>query len=518
MLKNSVCESQTLFFCRKLLSSKFDMRYTQAIVFFLISTLWCTKLGLAQQFEFTENCTKAYQSFMSMKIEEGKLHLKNELFSNKDNILPVVLINYEDLLTLTFNENIAEYKRRKPLLDQRLTALKNGDKTSPYYLFSKGLLYYQWSLIRAKYGDYWDAAWDFRKSYLLFSENKKKFPNFKYNNVFLGPQEAIISTIPNGYKWVTSILGLKGNMKNGMSMLKSYFTSGEVPFREESYLYYIYLKNYLENDIEGATALIKTYNLDIKNNMLFMFMAANLALNNKKAGITESIILNRAKGKEYMPFPMLDYELAYAKMRRLDFTAIEYFERYLSAYKGTFYVKDATLSIAYCYYLMGNTSKATAYKNKVKSVGKTDADADKQAQKFAEKGNFPDKDLLKARFLNDGGNHQQSLSILLAKDPKTLRTETEKIEYYYRLSRVYDDLNIDDKAVEFYNYTIKIGENSTEYYAARAALQAGYLMEKKGKKTEALRYFNITLNLEDHDYKNSLDQRAKAGINRVLGK
>jgi tetratricopeptide (TPR) repeat protein len=247
-------------------------------------------------------------------------------------------------------------------------------------------------------------------------------------------------------------------------------------------------------------------------------MAANLALNNKKAGITESIILSRAKGKEYMPFPMLDYELANAKMRRLDFTAIEYFERYLSAYKGTFYVKDATLSIAYCYYLMGNISKATAYKNKVKSVGKTDADADKQAQKFAEKGNFPDKDLLKARFLNDGGNHQQSLSILLAKDPKTLQTEAEKIEYYYRLSRVYDDLNMDDKAIEFYNYTIKIGEKSTEYFAARAALQAGYLMEKKGKKTEALRYFNITLELEDHDYKNSLDQRAKAGINRVTGK
>jgi tetratricopeptide (TPR) repeat protein len=483
-----------------------------------IGFLWPIAIH-AQKFEFNDNCIKAYQSFMAMKVETGKLYLKNELATNNKNALPLVLINYEDFITLTFNENPSEFKKRKPLLDQRLDLLENTDKNSPYYLFSKGLLRLQWSIIRTKYGEYWDAAWDFRKSYLLFSENKKKFPSFKYNNVFLGTQEALISTIPSGYKWISTILGLKGNMKNGMGMLKNYFMSNEIPFKEESYLYYIYLKNYLENDIDGASSLIASHNLDTKNNMLYLFMAANLALNNKKASITESLILNRNKSKEYMPFPMLDYELADAKMKRLDYTgAIELFQKYLNTSKSDFYIKDACLSIAYCYYLQGDVAKAKAYKQKIKTVGKQEADADKQAQKFSQSGTFPNTELLKARLLNDGGNNNQALTILLAKDVKTLRSESEKLEYYYRLSRVYDDMNNDDKALEFYNYTIKIGSESTDYFAARAALQAGYIFEKKGNKSEALRYFNMVLDMEDHDYKNSLDQRAKASINRVLGK
>lgn len=472
----------------------------------------------SQQYELTDNCLKAYQSFMAMKVETGKAYLNAEIQQNKTNALPIVLMNYEDFISLTFNENPVEYKKRKPLLESRLDALQKTDKNSPYYLFGKGLLHMQWSMIRTKYGDYWDAAWDFRKSYILFSDNQKKFPDFKYNQIFLGAQEAIISTIPSGYKWISNILGLKGNMKVGMSKLSSFYNSKDIPFREESYLYYIYLTNYLEHNPEGATELIRNQRLDTKNNMLFVFMAANLALNNKKAALAESYINNRNKGKEYMPFPMLDYELGDAKMKRLDFLAINHFEKYINTSQSNFYIKDACLNIALCYYLQNNTAKANEYLLKTKRTGKTESDADKQAQKFAEKGTFPDKDLLKARLLNDGGNNEQALQILIQKDVKTLNGENDKIEYYYRIARIYDDLNKEDKAIEFYNYTIKIGRESTEYYAARASLQAGYLLEKKGNTKEALRYYNQVLDMNDHDYKNSLDQRAKAAINNLQGK
>ncbi|MBL7767000.1 MAG: hypothetical protein JNJ58_12940 [Chitinophagaceae bacterium] len=472
----------------------------------------------AQDFQFTPNCRNAYQSFMALRINDGKAALNKEIRDNKSNILPLVLINYEDFLSLTFNEDPEEYKKRKPLLDKRLKALEYGNKSSPYYLFSKGLLYVQWSIIRSKYGDYWDAAWDFRRGYILFKDNSKKFPNFPYNQIFLGTQEAIISTIPSGYKWLSNILGLKGNMKSGMGMLKNYLNGTDPNFREEAYLYYIYLKNYLENDIQGALNLIQSNRLDTRNNYLYLFMAANLALNNKNAKVTEELILKRNNDPGYMNFPMLDYELADAKMKRLDYSAIQLFEKYLKDYKGNFYVKDACLSIAYCYYLLGNLKMANVYKDKIKKIGKQDADADKQAHQFALKGKFPDKDLLKARLLNDGGNNNEALNILLAKNLDALQNEDEKLEYYYRLARVYDDLNKDDQALSYYQITIEKGLESTTYFAARSALQSGYIYEKKRNSQEALRCFNQVLEMEDHEFKNSLDQRAKSGINRILGK
>lgn len=471
----------------------------------------------AQSFVMTDNCLLAYQHFMAMRINKGKAMLLKESKANPGNYLPHVLINYEDFISLVFNENPQLYKQKKSLKESRLSVIERGDHQSPYYLFSKALLYFQWSMIQIKYADYWQAAWDFRHSYLLFQENKKRFPEFRYHDIFIGAQQAVISTIPAGYRWITGILGLKGNMKTGMDMLSSGLQNPNAPFAEEAHLYSIYLENYIENDTEGAAKQIETFHLDIVNNQLFCFMAANLSLNNKKAALTEKILRERKTGDDYLPFPMLEYELAEAMQRRLSPEAVNHYLAFLSVSKSNFYLKDACQSIALNYYLQGNLAQAEAYRQKIKTIGKTDSDADKEAQKFATQGRFPDRDLLKARLLNDGGYHDQSLQLLVAMKNKRFASADEQLEYIYRLARVYDDLEQDDKALYYYGRTIAEGKNSTKYFAARAALQAGYLFEKKGQKTKALNYFQQVLDMDDHDYKNSLDQRAKSGINRLSG-
>ncbi|MEJ0081409.1 MAG: tetratricopeptide repeat protein [Puia sp.] len=57
-------------------------------------------------------------------------------------------------------------------------------------------------------------------------------------------------------------------------------------------------------------------------------------------------------------------------------------------------------------------------------------------------------------------------------------------------------------------------KNRREYYGARAALQIGYIYESQGDKKTALIYFRKVLDMKSHDYKNALDQKAKAGIER----
>jgi hypothetical protein len=324
-----------------------------------------------------------------------------------------------------------------------------------------------------------------------------------------------MSTIPNGYKWVTTILGLKGNMKEGMLLLKNYSFSNELLFKEESRVYYIYLKNYLENDIAGANQLINTYQMDIINNPLFVFMASNLALNNKKAQLAESILLKRNKSADYMPFPMLDYELGDAKMKKLDYSAIQYFQKFIQQHKGSFYVKDALYSIALCYYLIDDQKMANEYVAKVKTKGNAETDADKQALKRASKGVFPNKLLLKSRLLNDGGYNIEALKIAASISPHTLKSEEEQLESIYRMGRIYDDLAECDNALFYYHLTIEKGSHSTEYFAARACLQAGYIYEKKGLLAKAKEYYHKELSLGNHDFKNSLDQRAKSSLNRL---
>ena len=69
-------------------------------------------------------------------------------------------------------------------------------------------------------------------------------------------------------------------------------------------------------------------------------------------------------------------------------------------------------------------------------------------------------------------------------------------------------------AIKFYKSAIEKGQDLTEYFAARAALQIGLLYEKKGEYAKAISSFNSCIEMKNHAFKNSLDQKAKAGIQR----
>ena len=96
-------------------------------------------------------------------------------------------------------------------------------------------------------------------------------------------------------------------------------------------------------------------------------------------------------------------------------------------------------------------------------------------------------------------------------------TPEDKCELAYRLGRIYDGLERKEEAVAAYLTALKNGEHLKEYFAARAALQVGYIYEARGQFQVAISYYQKCLSLKGHEYKNSLDQRAKAGIARCKG-
>jgi len=125
--------------------------------------------------------------------------------------------------------------------------------------------------------------------------------------------------------------------------------------------------------------------------------------------------------------------------------------------------------------------------------------------------------LLKARVLNDGGYNQQAITLLRSKSANDFTDATDKLEYTYRTGRIYDDMNYDDSAIKYYQAAISLGISRTEYYASRAALQIGMIYEKQGNKQLAIQYYQKCLTMQNHDYKDSMDQKAKSGIARCSG-
>lgn len=475
-------------------------------------------LGFGQKhFDFNNNCQQAYREIIQLKLATGQRILDVEKKRDPANLIPAFLENYIDFFTLFFNEDPAEYRSRQDLLDRRIKWMSEGPESSPFYLFTKSVIHFQWAAIKIKFGNNWDAGWEFRRSFLQSKENQKKFPGFQPAVMLSGAMQVVAGTIPDGYKWLSGLLGIKGNMTAGMQQLEHFLAAGDqwaALYHDEAVFYYLYLKFYMENKRADVFAFIRQNKLDVKNNYLYAYLAANLSINDQQSANAQQVILQKNNGPGYLNMPVWDLEMGYAGLNHLEPDAAVYLERFLKNFKGQFYVKDVLQKLSWHYYLQGEEQKASYFRGQALIKGGQESDADKQAMKEAKSGRWPDKTLLRARLLSDGGYYGEALQSLQGMSSANFPLPEDKCEFAYRLGRIYDGLGRGDEAIAAYLTTLKTGASLKEYFAARAALQTGYIYEQRGDRATAIAYFQKCLSLKDHDYKNSLDQKAKAGIAR----
>jgi len=496
-----------------------DMMKQCVLLFFLIG--FCMVSRAQKVYEFNSTCQQAYQEITRLKISSGLALIQKAKQQNPDNLIPVLLESYVDFYILFLNEDPKDYEIRYPKFAERYDQLQEGPKSSPFYYYCLSTVKVHRAAAAIKFGKIWDAGWDFRKAYQLIKENKKLFPTFTANDMMYGALQAVVGTIPKGYHWIASLFGMKGSLKEGMKTVRGFINSNDpwakIMFNEAAFIY-PYLLFYIENKKEEALAFAQQKKLDLVNNHLHTYMVANLAINNKQSELAKKIILARNRSDDYLQVSIWDFEMGFTKLYHLETPeAARYLESFLNSFKGKFYVKDAYQKLSWCYYLQGNMAAAEEARKKILQKGATDSDADKQALKDAKSGKWPNMVLLKARLLSDGGYSTDAATLLQGKTESDFSKEEEKLEFAYRMARIFDDLGRDEEAIQYYLTTMRLGENRKEYFAARAALQTGQLYERKGQKATAITYYRKCLDMDDHEYKNSLDQRAKSGMARCKG-
>lgn len=493
----------------------------KTFILVFLSLIFSAEASAEKLFDYNSTCQLAYQEITKLKIESGLALIAKAKKQNPDNLIPVMLEDYVDFFELFFNEDPNEFEKRMPQFNERISKISEGPKTSPYYNFCLTTIRVHKAAVEIKFGQNWNAGWDFRRAFLLLKENRKNHPDFILDDLMTGSLYAIVGTLPSGYKWLASLLGIRGSIVEGMTLLKR-FTYSNDPwaklYANESAFIYPFLLFYIENKRDEAVAFAQQRKLDLVNNHLLCYMAANLAINNKQTAMAGVMMMNRNMSAEYLKLSVWDFEMGYVKLYHLELNeSIKYLEQFQKDFKGNFYRKDANLKLSYAYYLQNNMAKAIATRNEILKKGATDTDADKKALKDAKSGIWPNALLLRSRLLNDGGFHKEALALLAGKSLENFANEEDKLEFSYRVARIYDDLGKKDDAIKAYQTAILLGEHRKEYYAARAALQIAQIYEDRGQKSLAITYYQKCLEMGDHEYKDSLDQRAKSGIARCKG-
>ena len=486
---------------------------------FLIITLCFFSLQIQASYVWNESLKEAYNDIIHLKFENGKNLLEKEKKLNPKNRLPYLLENYIYFLKIQIGEEQSDYEEGIDRKNHLLEKLKSSNVKSPWVLYSQSEFHLQWAANKLKFKDYLSAAIDINKAYRLLQKNQKLFPNFKPNSKGLGVLHALIGSVPDKYSWTLSIIGMNGSIDQGMSELASLIEklkqNDQYSFLlDETYFLYSFLKMNLQNDRKGLQEILR--DIQKSDNLLLNFAACRIASKIGKNDLAIEILKNREQSEAHYPFLYLEYLMGVYKQNKLDPNAIHHFDKYVKHFNGKNYIKSAYMRISWHYLLNGEIDNFELARANIYYFGTTMVGADKEAQESFEKKTQPQLHLLQARLLFDGGYYNEALGVInQIENPMFFSNGHFIIKYFYRKGRIYDALEETSLAIENYHKTIDLGRHNRAFYASKSALQIGLIFEEKGNIIKAKYYFEDCISMKDHQYEQSLEQKAKAGINRL---
>jgi len=507
--------------------SRYNLRKAFLIKPILIAgTFLVLSIPSFSQYFFNLNCQQAYHSIQSLRFSEAKLRLQSEKQSNPTNLIPLYLENYIDFLTLFIGEDRSVYELLKSSKSKRISLLEKGNKDSPFYLFCLGEVHLQWAFARLKFGDLTTAALEIRKAHQLFSENEARFSTFLPNKIGLGVVHVMAGMVPDNYRWIANLIGVDGSLERGLdeiSQVVGYQGKDDIVglYKPEAIFYLATIAANLQKDKRSALSIIQLIqsqdgDLSLTASPLMIFGRASILMKNGFNDEALSVLQQKEGNDQQYPFCYLDYLEGLCRMNRLDMSAASCFQRYLHNFRGLNYIKAAYQKLGWIALLQGDSVKYMENMLMVRQMGSSIVDEDKQALKEAHSAVLPDMILLRSRLLFDGGYYDRALKELLDNSVQShLKSHKDLIEYSYRLGRIYHEQGNTRQALENYRQTIQRGKNDPYYYAAASAFQMGLIYENNGMTGKADSAYRLCLSIKTPEYKTSLGQKAKAGLNRL---
>ncbi len=479
----------------------------------------------AADYSMNQNCLKAYDLILELRFDEAQELLKIEKTSNPSNRIIPYLENYRDFLRIIISEEELVFNSLSDRKKNRLAQIESGNAESPWHLYCQAQVNMQWAFARIKFGEYTTAALELNRSYRQLIRNRELFPDFSPNYAALGLLHVLIGSVPDKYKWLSDALSFQGSVNQGIGELRKIIEDPETqvhfPFlrSEGLFLFSFITLNFsaLPEDSKHLIGLLENpENKElIAKSPLLVYAASAYYLNNGKNDMALGLLQNRPKGPAYFPFFYLEYLTGTAKLHKLDPEARLYFLRFVVNFKGKNFIKSAYQRLAWIELLKDNESGYDDYMTRVKLLGGNDLDGDRQAMKDASLIAPPDKTILKARLLFDGGYYSKALWELKSSGAGHPASSREKIEYTYRMARIYHKTGDTKEAILNYSETLDKGKAYPFYFAANSALQLGLIYEASGNKEKARTYYRKCLSLKYDEYQNSISQKAKAGLSRL---
>jgi tetratricopeptide (TPR) repeat protein len=470
--------------------------------------------------EFTPRLQLAYFEIQKLRLDKARALLDQERIQNPDNGALIYLDNYADMYYLLISEDKAAYDKLSAREDSRLDALARLPESSPFQRLLRAEVRLHWAFAKLKFGSEVSASWDIIKAYRLLEENRTKFPTFVPTLKSLGLLHVLIGSVPEQYTWVTKVLGLKGNIEGGLRELN--LVQAKDPFfRQEAQLIDLLLHAYTLQLSPAQIRELKGMPASQPDNLLLHFFATSVLMKEGRSEEALAILSKAPRTAEHIPFPFLDYLRAEILLQKGQYdAAYTLYDRFQRDFKGFNFLKDSYFKQFLCRWLTNRDSEAKTLISRVEKVGKGITESDQYAQQFAEtyragKVRDEQKVLFIARYTSDGGYLKEANQALDNYTEASFSEISNKAEYNYRRGRILQKMGQPAESLPYFERSIRLTLNTNLYFGPSSALQMGYIYKGQSNKPKAIASFKKAMSYKKHEYKNSIDNKARAALSEL---
>jgi len=486
-------------------------------IYHLSFIIGCHCFAQSSPYTFTHTLQQAYSEVFKLKITSARQLLAKE---KTPTAFKIYVENYADIVTLLVSDEKRLFEQLADNEDKRLDALNGMPSNSPYHRFLQAEIRLHWAFVKLKFGKEVAASWDIIKAYKLLDENAKKYPEFLPTYKSLGLLHVLIGSTPQNYQWVAKLLGLRGNIQQGLREIQLVIQKDKI-FDNEAQLLELLIHAHILSFDEQQNKKLLQYIGSQEDNLLINFFGVTISMKDGRGEQALDILSRQPPGNQYLAFPLMDYLRGENLLHKGEYEAARgYLKGFLTYYKGQNFLKDTYLMLFLTYWLNNDDALAKTYLDKIEKVGTAYVESDKAAQKMVEnfkkgKVSAQQKILVKARFSFDGGYYSDALTLLKPYQENQFLALYDKAEFQYRLGRIFQRQNQKEQAIKHFERATLLSQTKGFYFGATSALQLGFIYKEQGQKAKAVAYFRQTLDFPKHEYKNSVDNKARAALTQM---
>ena len=463
--------------------------------------------------QLTANSRRAYAEVMKLRVGPARDLLRNELANTPNAPAPLLVANCADFAELIITQDASRYEALVGAQEAHLAALERAPG-SALRDYARAEITLHLGLSQLVFRHLVLGGYHLRRGFQQMLAVTTRYPTFAPARKTLGVCQFVVGSLPEGYHWLLSLLGLIASVDTGLKNL-AFSAAQPSDFQTESQLYLALIREGYYKRPEEALRLVERLHAQQPDNLLFSYLLISVYKRQHHGEAALAAYRARPVGPGYLTVAYLRHMAADLLLYQGNYAGSERENlAFLREYKGQHYRKDTAFKLYLAVWLSGQPAAVAArYRGQINQPGPTDVEEDNYAQHYYHEAQALDPTLTRARLQIDGGYNRLALATLRSFHATPATLLRDRIEEPYRRARAYQGLSQLDSAKLAYERTLAVaGKTAPFYFAPQAALQLGYMAQEAGNKALARVYFEKALHYPWHEYKNSTDAKANLAL------